>query len=93
MSNKWGIPKEVEEIVKKRDSNCIYCGVEFNEFNKSTKFSPSWEHIINDIKINDVDNIAICCRSCNASKGSKTLKDWLNSEYCRKKILAMKLLP
>ena len=31
MSNRWGIPKEVEEFVKKRDMNCIYCGNEFAE--------------------------------------------------------------
>ncbi len=85
MANQWGIPKEIEELVKSRDSSCIYCSVEFTTFNKSIKLSPSWEHIINDANINGAENIALCCRSCNASKGSKKLKDWLQSDYCKNK--------
>ena len=46
MSNRWGIPKEVEELVKKRDTNCIYCRTEFSSNAASTNLSPSWEHII-----------------------------------------------
>ena len=26
------------------------------------------------------DNIARCCSSCNSSKGTKKLSDWINSE-------------
>ena len=29
MANRWGIPKEVEELVKKRDLSCVYCGILF----------------------------------------------------------------
>lgn len=82
MSNRWGIPKEVEELVKKRDANCIYCGVEFVSNKTSAKLSSSWEHIINDIRLNNSDNVALCCRSCNASKGTKKLEEWLQSNYC-----------
>jgi len=85
MANRWGIPKEVEEIVKQRDLNCVYCGVEFTNDDSNLKTKKSWEHIINDIRINGPDNIALCCRSCNASKGAKQLSDWLKSEYCIKK--------
>jgi hypothetical protein len=49
------------------------------------KNKPSWEHIVNDIRINGIENIALCCMSCNASKGSKLLEDWLKSDYCIKK--------
>ena len=31
------------------------------------------------------ENISRCCFSCNASKGSKLLKDWLKSDYCHRK--------
>ncbi len=87
MANKWGIPSDVEIFVKKRDKSCVYCGVEFLESNDSRKSKPSWEHIVNDIRINGKDNIALCCISCNASKGAKLIEDWLQSEYCiRKKI-------
>ena len=84
MANKWGIPSDVENHVKERDKRCVYCGVEFTENNISRKTKPSWEHIINDVRINGIDNIALCCISCNASKGAKLLEDWLNGDYCKR---------
>lgn len=92
MANRWGIPKEVEEFVKKRDKSCVYCGIEFKLDEKSRKNKPSWEHIINDIRINGIDNIALCCMSCNASKGAKLLENWLESAYCKKKGSPLELL-
>lgn len=74
MENKWGIPSEVEQLVQSRDTSCVYCGVEFKSDNKERKFRQSWEHIVNDIGINSPENIALCCVSCNASKGAKNLK-------------------
>jgi 5-methylcytosine-specific restriction endonuclease McrA len=85
MSNKWGIPKEVEKLVLERDTHCVYCGVDFSIEHISRKTKPSWEHIINDIRINGSDNIALCCMSCNASKGAKLLQDWLKTNYCKNK--------
>jgi 5-methylcytosine-specific restriction endonuclease McrA len=85
MANRWGIPKDIKDIVKQRDTSCVYCSVEFSINDNSRKTKPSWEHIINDIRINGSDNIALCCMSCNASKGSKLLEDWLESDYCKKK--------
>lgn len=82
MSNKWGIPKEVENIVKQRDTACIYCQTEFSIADNSRKNKPSWEHIVNDIRINGSDNITLCCISCNARLGFKILEDWLESDYC-----------
>ncbi len=82
MANRWGIPKNVEELVKIRDTNCVYCGISFTNSIVSYKTRPTWEHIINDIRRNGPDNIAICCGSCNASKGSKNLIDWINGKYC-----------
>ena len=84
MANRWGIPNDVELYVKQRDYKCIYCSLEFSEENESRKSKPSWEHIVNDIRINGIENIAICCISCNASKGAKLLEDWLKSDYCIK---------
>lgn len=85
MANRWKIPKNTEEIVRKRDVKCVYCGVLFSLDNNSRKDKPSWEHIVNDIRINGTSNIALCCMSCNASKGSKLLENWLKSDYCKKK--------
>ena len=92
MSNRWGIPKDVEDYVMKRDTSCVYCGIQFINDNPTRKTKPTWEHIINDIKINGIENIARCCGSCNASKGNKTLKDWLNSNYCTQKNITIKIL-
>lgn len=82
MANRWGIPHDVETAVIARDQSCVYCGVLFE--NKSTTSKKTWEHIINDTALNGADNIALCCRSCNASKGNKILKDWLQSPYCQR---------
>ncbi len=85
MANRWGIPKDVEEQVKDRDTNCVYCGISFANSVFTSKTRPTWEHIINDIKINGQDNIALCCGSCNASKGAKFLEVWLTGKYCSTK--------
>lgn len=86
--NKWKIPDWLENEVRDRDQNCVYCGVLMIE--KMPKKGPrktiaTWEHIINDAEIINRDNIALCCVACNASKGAKILCDWIHSEYCRKK--------
>jgi len=83
--NKWNIPKDLELEVRKRDQKCIYCGVAFTDKKINKKHSATWEHIINDAKIININNIALCCCSCNASKGSKTLKNWMQSNYCQQK--------
>jgi len=85
LANRWGIPKDVEGIVRQRDLSCVYCGVSFNNSDPTHNIRPTWEHIINDIRINGPDNIALCCRSCNASKGAKFLNEWLSSKYCMRK--------
>jgi hypothetical protein len=85
MANRWGIPKQVEDFVKQRDLHCVYCGIAFADHEPSHKTRPTWEHIVNDIKINGPENIALCCRSCNASKGNKLLSDWMSSNYCLRK--------
>lgn len=79
------MPKDVENVVKQRDITCVYCGAAFTDSTKSRKTIPTWEHIINDISLCGADNIALCCCSCNASKGAKLLVDWLDSKYCKQK--------
>ncbi|SHN12884.1 HNH endonuclease [Roseibium suaedae] len=85
MANRWDIPEWLEQEVRQRDTSCVYCGIDFTPSIVSTKSSASWEHIINDARIITLENIALCCRSCNASKGQKRLVDWLSSPYCLKK--------
>jgi hypothetical protein len=85
--NQWNIPEWLESEVKTRDKTCVYCGVTMLEQmppHGPRKAVATWEHIINDARIVTRDNIARCCVSCNSSKGSKILADWMQSTYCKK---------
>jgi len=66
-----------------RDRWCVYCGVEFAGQSASRRAMPSWEHIINDARIITREDFVRCCIGGNASKGTKSLVDWLESNYCR----------
>ena len=81
--NRWGIPIEIEKIVKARDKACVYCHCKFSK--KERKSIASWEHIINNIQITEPENIALCCIGCNSSKGSQSLIEWFNGKYCKEK--------
>ena len=85
MANNWGIPKQLEDEIRARDIRCVYCNVEFTSNRNNRSTSPSWEHIINDASIVTRENIVLCCMGCNASKGQKDLKDWLNTPYAKNK--------
>ena len=90
--NQWGIPPALATAVIERDTVCIYCGVTFDRANRAT--APSWEHIVNDESIITLENIALCCIGCNASKGVKPLADWLATPYCRQRgITAASIAP
>lgn len=82
MANKWNIPAWLEQEVRERDRVCVYCGAAFMSFNVSRKSASSWEHIFNDANVITRQNIALCCCSCNASKGQKLLSVWFQSKYC-----------
>jgi hypothetical protein len=82
MANNWNIPTWLEIEVHARDTSCVYCGCHFLSPKESAKFSASWEHIINDEAIITRENIALCCRGCNASKGQKSVSKWLSTKYC-----------
>jgi hypothetical protein len=81
---RWRIPRDLALVVLARDLCCIYCGRDFEtELSNPRAGLPSWEHIINDESIVTIENIALCCIGCNASKGTRTLGDWLQSKYCQ----------
>ena len=81
--NRWNIPAWLEREVIARDTNCVYCRVEF--CTRIRKTTTSWEHIVNDAQNITRENIVRCCVSCNASKGAKLIAAWLNSTYCKKR--------
>jgi 5-methylcytosine-specific restriction endonuclease McrA len=79
--NRWNIPDWLEALVLERDMDCVYCRTTFEPL--SRKARPTWEHIINDLKMITRENIARCCMSCNSSKGNRPLAAWLDSAYCK----------
>ncbi len=83
--NNWGIPKWLEDEVRKRDCACVYCGEAFVGKDGPRRLRASWEHIINDARIITQENIVLCCIGCNSSKGAKDIVDWLSSRYCLEK--------
>ncbi|MFY9185063.1 hypothetical protein [Limnohabitans sp.] len=83
--NRWNIPPWLEAEVLQRDKACVYCRRDFSVPALSRGEKPSWEHIINDEAIITRTNISLCCMSCNASKGAKDLRIWLESNYCKEK--------
>lgn len=83
--NRWNIPATLEAEILARDKVCIYCRLDFSLPVTTRGMKPSWEHIINNERIVTHENIARCCMSCNASKGAKELKAWLESKYCKQK--------
>jgi 5-methylcytosine-specific restriction endonuclease McrA len=82
--NRWNIPSWLEKEVIERDQNCVYCRNPFGSVSGKGSLS-SWEHIINDAKIVTRENIVLCCRSCNSSKGAKLFATWLESAYCKRR--------
>ncbi|OGK22025.1 hypothetical protein A3C23_02990 [Candidatus Roizmanbacteria bacterium RIFCSPHIGHO2_02_FULL_37_13b] len=85
--NKWNIPSNLEDKIRDRDKFCVYCHSEFNR-NSYTKRA-TWEHIDNNAKNISETNIALCCASCNASKGTKKILSWFNAPFCRKNKINM----
>lgn len=84
MSNKYGIPEEDLKKIKARDKTCVYCqktminhGAEGWRGDWATiehlNFLPPW---------NNPATVAICCWSCNSSRGNKKLLDWFKAPYC-----------
>jgi len=84
-ATRWKIPRDLAVVVISRDDRCIYCGRVFEDSLSPRAGYPSWEHIVNDESLVNASNIALCCIGCNASKGTKPLEKWLNSNYCRKR--------
>jgi 5-methylcytosine-specific restriction endonuclease McrA len=60
-----------EYLLEKWKRECVYCGM--------TNVRLEIDHIIpkNSGGTNRVDNLVICCRSCNEKKGNRTIQEFL----------------
>lgn len=87
MTNNYNIPDWLEKKVGGRDKDCVYCHIKLKSYPraKGTPYDKAtFEHIDNDGHPSE-ENIAMCCASCNSSKGVKKLLGWFESSYCKKK--------
>ncbi len=49
--NRWNIPPWPEQEITERDTSCVYCGTIFGQPTCRIGDRPSWEHIVNNLKI------------------------------------------
>ncbi|MBY0538409.1 HNH endonuclease [Patescibacteria group bacterium] len=87
-AKKWGVPEGVLRQIVVRDRVCVYCSRKM-KLHLTSAGTPgdkkTIEHFANDVMFEDeqkVEDVGICCGSCNSSKGGKKLSEWLKSSYC-----------
>jgi 5-methylcytosine-specific restriction endonuclease McrA len=86
MSNTYGIPRQVEREIRARDKTCVYCGILMKQNPHARRASGATiEHFNNNGPFEKKYNVAICCRRCNSSKGTKRLGAWFKTPYCLEK--------
>ena len=85
----FGVPSDVLSEIMERDQKCVYCHKKMiNPYNvENRKDSATIEHLSPNPPFHlsegmQINNIAMCCGSCNSSRGAKTLADWFKSPYC-----------
>jgi len=69
----------VMKAVMARDSVCVYCK---NSFGDTRCNMATWEHISGIVKDIGINNIALCCGSCNYSRGNQLISFWFKKDYC-----------
>jgi len=91
MVNRFRIPNEIEKEIRARDKRCVYCHKKMtSKINRARgKDYPTFEHFNMNVGAPNywdeglrIEDIAICCNQCNASRGSKKLPDWFRTKYC-----------
>jgi len=91
MSNKWGIPKDIEEQIRSESKGkCAYCGKKMipTWTSHNRRDSPTIEHLreVKPFYWKDglkEEDMVICCGSCNSSRGKNKLKSWFETDYCK----------
>lgn len=86
MSNKYNLPEKEIERIRKRDKKCVYCGkiMVNSRYSENRKDWATIEHLNHLPPWDNPSTVAICCGSCNSSRGDKKLLNWFKGEYCIK---------
>ena len=66
---------DLRAIFAKAEKRCVYCGEQSSRLtiDHCTPISRGGDHI--------AENLVPCCKSCNSSKGTKDLADWLDGRH------------
>lgn len=92
MANNYGIPSDIEKEIRKRDTNCVYCGKEMIS-PKSGGSRMDWatiEHLDHKPPFEyrpgqTKEDFPISCWRCNCIlRKDKKLSVWLAEEYNKK---------
>lgn len=93
MSNSFGISAQNEEELRARDKTCVYCRkvMKTHAEIKAAKGKRADEATIEHLNfagpfyVRDGlrrEDLVICCRGCNSSRGERRLLDWFKLDYC-----------
>ncbi len=89
MANNYGIPEEIEKRIRDRDKKCVYCHKDmiYPCVGENKRDWATIEHLCESPPFywNDglkEEGLAICCASCNSSRGKMKITDWFKTSYC-----------
>jgi hypothetical protein len=93
MSNSFGISRQDEDALRARDKTCVYCRkvmkthAEIKEAQGKRADEATIEHLnfAGPFHVRDGlkrEDLVICCRGCNSSRGERRLSDWFKQDYC-----------
>lgn len=73
--DKYGTKEQAAEIWDKTNGRCCYCGVVLNPFKRN---GYTYEHVNPQSNGggHETSNLLPCCKSCNSSKGKKSLAEY-----------------
>ncbi|MEM2138112.1 MAG: hypothetical protein QW568_03425 [Candidatus Anstonellaceae archaeon] len=85
----FGIPNGELLKIRERDKNCVYCHKEmlYPFVSGRQGDCATIEHLNFDGPFYwedglQIEDIVLCCGSCNSSRGTKKLSDWFRTKYC-----------
>lgn len=76
----WKVEKAARDNIFNTYAKCAYCGIPIRIENFSIDHINNPKDETEYEKKGKENNVVLCCRQCNRSKGNKTVSKWLNSD-------------